>query len=74
MSELGHSRRFSHVGEMSASIGQLGSSTFQAIHHFSVDVSRRLSLLFGIGTKALPSWGSKTRRNNLYLTAVLPSE
>ena len=67
MSESGHSRRFSHVGEMSASlIGQLGSSTFQAIHHFSVDVSRRLSLLFGIGTKALPSWGSKTRWNNLY--------
>ena len=42
---------------MSASlIGQLGSSAFQAIHHFSVDVSRRLSLLFGIGTKALV-WG-----------------
>ena len=26
---------------------------------------RGLALLFGIGTKALPSWGSKTRRNNL---------
>jgi hypothetical protein len=46
-------------------IGQLGSSAFQAIHHFSVDVSRGLALLFGLGTKALPSWGSKTRWNNL---------
>ena len=39
---------------------------FQTIHHHSVDVARRLVLLFGIGTKALPSWDSKTRRNNLY--------
>ena len=52
--------------EMSASlIGHLGSSAFQTIHHHSVDVARGLVLLFGIGTKALPSWDSKTRRNNL---------
>src|SRR6516165_3909024 len=38
---------------------------FQAIHHRGVDVARGLALLFGIGTAALPSWGSKTRRNNL---------
>ena len=38
---------------------------FQAIHHCSVDVARGLALLFGIGTKALPSWESRTRRNNL---------
>ena len=38
---------------------------FQAIHHRGVDVARGLVLLFGIGTAALPSWGSKTRRNNL---------
>ena len=38
---------------------------FQAIHRCSVDVSHGLALLFGIGTKALPSWDSKTRRNNL---------
>src|ERR1700737_355392 len=38
---------------------------FQTIHHHSVDVARGLVLLFGIGTKALPSWDSKTRRNNL---------
>src|ERR1022692_4242870 len=38
---------------------------FQAIHHCSVDVAHGLALLFGIGTKALPVWDSKTRRNNL---------
>src|SRR5215475_15979783 len=31
----------------------------------SVNVARGLVLLFGIGTKALPSWDSKTRWNNL---------
>src|SRR3977135_4586020 len=51
---------------MSASlIGHLGSSAFQTIHHHSVDVARGLVLLFGMGTKGLPSWDSKTRRNNL---------
>ena len=38
---------------------------FQAIHHHSVDVTRGLVLLFGIGARALPLWDSKTRRNNL---------
>ena len=38
---------------------------FQTIRHCSVDVAHGLVLLFGIGTKALPSWDSKTRRNNL---------
>src|SRR5664280_1856690 len=38
---------------------------FQTIHHCSVDVARGLALLFGIGTKALPLWDSRTRRNNL---------
>jgi hypothetical protein len=62
----GHSRRFRDVGCESASlIGRLGSSTFQTIHHCSVDVSHGLALLFGIGTKAFPSWDSRTRRNNL---------
>src|ERR1700731_1576672 len=46
-------------------IGGLGSSAFQTIRHHSVDVARGLVLLFGIGTKALPVWDSKTRRNNL---------
>jgi len=42
-----------------------GVKRFQTIHHCSVDVAHGLVLLFGIGTKALPSWGSKTRWNNL---------
>src|SRR6267378_5320279 len=43
-----------------------GVKRFQAIHHHcGVDVAHGLVLLFGIGTKALPSWDSKTRRNNL---------
>ena len=46
-------------------IGGSGSSTFQAIHRCSVDVAHGLVLLFGIGTKALPSWDPRTRRNNL---------
>jgi hypothetical protein len=37
------------------------------IHHCSVDVARGLALLFGIGTKALPSWDSRTRWNNLWV-------
>ena len=42
-----------------------GVKRFQTIHHCSVDVARGLVLLFGIGTRALPSWGSRTRRNDL---------
>jgi hypothetical protein len=37
-----------------------GVKHFQTIHD-SVDVTRGPVLLFGIGTKALPSWDSKTR-------------
>ncbi len=44
----------------------VGVKHFQTIHHCGVDVSRGLVLLFGIGTKALPSWDPRTRRNNLY--------
>src|SRR6476469_7515998 len=43
-----------------------GVKRFQAIHHYSVDVAHGLVLLYGIGTKALPSWDSRTRRNNLF--------
>ena len=42
-----------------------GVKRLQTIHHYSVDVAHGLALLFGIGTKALPPWDSKTRRNNL---------
>jgi hypothetical protein len=38
---------------------------FQTVHHSSVDVAHGLVLLFGIGTKAFPSWGSRMRRNDL---------
>jgi len=42
-----------------------GVKRFQTIHHNSIDVAHGLVLLFGIGTRALPSWGSKTGWNNL---------
>src|SRR6187399_1573256 len=42
-----------------------GVKHFQTVHHCDVDVARGLVLLSGIGTKALPSWVSKTRWNNL---------
>ena len=44
-----------------------GVKHFQAIHLCSVDVARGLALLFGIGTKALPSWDPRMRRNNLLI-------
>src|SRR5450631_2488026 len=44
---------------------RFGVKRFQTIHHCSVDVARGLALLFGIGTRALPLWDSRTRRNNL---------
>ena len=51
---------------MSASlIGRLGSSAFRLSTNSSVDVAHGLALLSGLGTKALPSWDSKTRWNNL---------
>ena len=46
-------------------IGRLGSSAFRLSTTGSVDVDRGLVLLSGIGTKALPSWDPRTRRNNL---------
>ena len=49
-----------------------GVKHFQTIHHCSVDVAHGLALLFGLGTKALPSWDSKTR-GTIYWTA-LPSD
>ena len=60
---MGHSRRF---GFVRFSNRPFGVKHFQTIHRRSVDVARGLVLLFGIGTKALPLWDSKTRRNNLY--------
>src|SRR5258707_13261770 len=42
-----------------------GVKRFQTIHHHGVDVAHGLVLLFGIGTRALPSWDSRTGWNNL---------
>ena len=42
-----------------------GVKHFQTIRRCGVDVTHGLVLLFGIGTKALPSWDSRTRWNNL---------
>jgi hypothetical protein len=44
----------------------VGVKRFQTIRYYSVDVAHGLVLLFGIGTKALPSWDSKTGWNNLF--------
>jgi len=44
-----------------------GVKRFQAIHHCNVDVAHGLALLFGIGTRALPLWDSRMRRNNLLI-------
>src|ERR1043166_2052358 len=46
-------------------IGRLGSSTFRPSTTASVDVRHGLALLSGIGTRALPSWDSRIRWNNL---------
>ena len=43
----------------------IGVKRFQTIHRYSVDVAHGLVLLFGIGTKALPSWDSRTKWSNL---------
>ena len=43
-----------------------GVKRFQTIRRCSVDVAHGLVLLFGIGTKALPAWDSRTRWNNLF--------
>jgi hypothetical protein len=66
MSLIGPKRRttFSQL-TVASPIGRSGSSACQTIHRCSVDVSRGLALLFGIGTSALPSWDPRMRWNNL---------
>jgi hypothetical protein len=44
----------------------VGVKRFQTHHDCDVDVTCGLALLFGLGTKALPSWDSRTGWNNLY--------
>jgi len=45
---------------------------FQTIRHCNVDVAHGLALLFGIGTRAVPSWDPRTRWNNLTGGLALP--
>src|ERR1700752_2819088 len=44
---------------------------FQTIRRCSVDVAHGRALLFGIGTRAVPSWDPRTRWNNLYRGLVV---
>src|SRR5450756_542118 len=68
---MGGTNRIRHVR---FSNRPFGVKHFQTIHHCSVDVAHGLALLFGIGTKALPLWDSRTRRNNLWVgLAVTPT-
>jgi hypothetical protein len=53
------------IGRSGSSTFKPSTTTFQTIHHCSVDIARGLVLLFGIGARALPLWDSRTRRNNL---------
>ncbi len=68
MSVLGHSR-LSHPAPVPLNVRfsnrPFGVKHFQTIHRCSVDVAHGLALLFGIGTRALPSWDPRTRWNNL---------
>src|SRR5213080_5224012 len=55
----------SNDGHVRFSNRPFGVKHFQTIRRCSVDVAHGLVLLFGIGTRALPSWDSKTRWNDL---------
>ena len=54
------------VSDVRFSNRPFGVKRFQTIHHCSVDVAHGLALLFGIGTKAVPSWDPRTRWSNLW--------
>src|SRR6476660_8847600 len=57
---------FARCGHVRFSNRPVWVKRFQTIHYCSVDVARGLALLYGIGTKALPPWDSRMRRNNLF--------
>ena len=59
-------RNVAKAGNVCFSNRPFGVKRFQAVHCYGVDVACGLLLLFGIGTKALPLWDSKTRWNNLW--------
>jgi hypothetical protein len=57
MSAVGPSRHIAAPRDLGRfSNRPVGVKHFQTTHYYSVDVTRKLALLFGIGTKALPSW------------------
>jgi len=59
------SQRSFRLADVRFSNRPFGVKHFQATHRCSVDVARGLALLFGIGTKAVPSWDPRTRWNDL---------
>src|SRR5438309_4275826 len=63
--ERSHSMIGLRIGMSRFSNRPFGVKHFQTIRRCSVDVAHGLVLLFGIGTRALPSWDSKTRWNDL---------
>ena len=70
-----HRRRLLHCGIFSLLYVRFSNrpfrvKRFQTIHLCGVDVAHGLVLLFGIGTKALPSWGS--RRGGTIFGSALP--
>ncbi len=63
---IGHlTRNKTGAADVRFSNRPVGVKRFQTIHGYGVDVAHGLALLFGIGTRALPSWDSRTRWNNL---------
>jgi transposase len=62
--EIDRSGRISRCGD---EMMRVMLKRFQTIRHHGVDVARGLVLLSGIGTKALPSWDSRTRWSNLWV-------
>src|SRR4249919_1809383 len=57
----------SHSHDVRFSNRPSGVKHFQTVHHCNVDITHGLALLSGIGTRALPSWDPRTRRNNLWV-------
>src|SRR5580704_4482548 len=53
------------IGDVRFSNRPFGVKHFQTIRRCSVDVAHGLVLLFGIGTRALPSWDSRTKWSDL---------
>ena len=55
-----------HGDDVCFSNRPVGVKHFQTIHQCGVDVARGLVLLFGIGTRALPSWDLEDRGGTIF--------